>query len=207
MATLFGDTGIGWYGSAKEFVIYDPARRSPRGKLARSLRDHKHRAADKSPARSRFEYRFMKESAIRGLAEWLDERDEGLPIRSEDGDIRYYGIDHHRLHQVLAHKIRELEPEPILIGLGGPYKKGLPNLGLYQLKEHREMYDFIRATYSEREYAKIQRLVAELETRTACLNLLPLIWPKPRLRPELRQALLVQRKEMEVCQAVEEIRT
>jgi len=189
---VYTTTGIAWYGSDFELLIYAPAERLRRGKLKSLRREQK---TSETKGRVRSEFRFMTPRALVRLLAHFEASESGLPflVPCSDGSsrVRRFWLDHHRLHRVLA-------TEMYLLGHGGVVladtatAKGLwRHFALLHLAAHPESLAEVQRT-SRRTFRQVEQELTHVKVQTKDVELVKLAYPGPRISALLRQRILRQ---------------
>lgn len=190
----FGATGIGWYGSRMQVVMYEPAKNPGRSRLAR--RERAKRVA-LPPGVVRLEVRFMTaETVARAMAELqasagtIPASVPHLPCLAtrEKGTagIAHVPITNHELHrQLMREVLRFVGGRSLRI----PEGKGnlLRRLGLRFLAENPEYMVEVDESYSRPRASQVRREVAALQFKNAATDIIGLAWPGPRSMRSVRR--------------------
>lgn len=195
-ATLFDDSGVAYYGSKFEFVVYRTDKRPPRGKLKAGMRHQKF--ARKRPWRLRCELRFMNPIALAELVQHLEPDPHGLPVGirvTPDGKIEVHRvrIDYQRLHRVLATHVDSLGAQ--LPDLDGKRATQAVFRAYVLAKLGTEMPDLWAAAVSrlsERQVRTIRIDVVGQRLRMQGIRLVDLIWKRHRISADLHWKLAQQ---------------
>ncbi len=186
-------TGISWYGSDFDLLIYDPAERARRGKQKSLRRGQKTSPANRE--RVRFEFRFKTPKALLRLLAHFEASDSGLPffVPCSDGTsrVRRFWLDHHRLHRVLATEMYLLGHGGVVLADTATAKGQLRHFALLHLAAHPESLAEVQRT-SRRTFRQVEQELTQVKVQTKDVDLVQLAYPGPRISALLRQRFFRQ---------------
>jgi len=197
-ATVFEGSGIAFYGANSDAIVYDTAKRPPRGKLSRSLRDQVFAAVSSQTAR--FEFRFKTPRAIQRLLEGMRTADRGLPFMVGSGinrRVRAFHVDYHFLHNKLATqavRFGQWDAPRSAAGNRGASAALIALLGQFG-DCNPIMYAVAEGFFKPDTWRKKLRAVGQLQARLCRRSVVDIAWARPRPSPELRKRLLQQQEE------------
>ncbi len=188
---VYSDCGVAWYGKDYALLIYDPGQRLPRGRLKNSLSRSKFCTG---PKRVRVELRFQGPRAIKQLLKHFGQDSRGLPflVSGSDGEprVQRFGLDHHRLHQILATELRGLGDGLRTRTVTGNQVSLIRRLAHAHLIEHPEKWAEVESECSPRTVRKLKQETTALEIDEKDINLVERAWNRPRVNPRLRHRLV-----------------
>lgn len=188
-ADAYGSTGLGWYGSRMDIVLYSLESKIRRSRLTRSLTGKRLRLLK---GVARLEVRYKNAEAVgRALKEMRGRtrrRSTSAPVLPclvprEGGSVELAEIPftNHELHRQVAREVLRLA--------GGrsiklPSGEGdlIRRFGIKHVAENPELMAEVEATYCSKTTAKIRRSVAALHLQDAETGLVRLAWPCPQGR-------------------------
>ena len=199
---VFGESSIGWYGTDYDLILYDPSERPPRGKPRAALKDKRFRPGAN---RVRAELRFKTPRALKRLISHFGPDERGLPFLASctggASTVQSYGLDHHRLQQVLATELDALGRGSTRTMKGGKMKP-VTRLCFERLEEHPERWAEMKLGYEDRRYRQFRQEFTAWRMVTKVINIVNSGWSRPREHPwikaqrlkTLQRNVLAQRK-------------
>lgn len=181
---VYEETGMAFYGKDFDLLIYDPAARHPRGKLRQSLEG---KAFAPGPNRVRAEFRFKTLRAIKRMLSSFALDYRGLPFMASRSDgteaVYCFGLDHHRLHQILATELNGLGPGGTTRGVDATSMNLLRRFGFLYLEEHPEKWAEMKAVLKGRTLRRLRREFAALQIEERKIDLVQAAWSCARVDP------------------------
>ncbi len=196
-ATVFEGSGIAFFGSNHDLVIYATDRRPRRGKLRNALKGAVFRGR---PRVLRAEFRFKTPVAIARLVEDLDQSETGLPFLVSRGDgsseVTCLRVDYHLLHRKLAtelSRLRDVRFADEWLGRSGSVRFMIETLAA-DGDANPALWERAAQCFRDRRLREVRKLVGELQLRSRGRDTIELIWRVPRTSAALLKRIDRQRK-------------
>lgn len=193
-ATCYCESGLAFFGKDFELVIYDPSKRQPQGKLRRALLG---RRFSNQPGRVRVELRFKNPQAIqRRLLPHVGLDYRGLPFLDSNSEgteaVHRFGLDHHRLHQILADELTSLGRGRRPTGRAATPQELMRHLAFRQLAQDPGAWAEVRRVFSPRGYRRRRQEFTGFQIETKEIDIVRAAWSRPRKHPSIKKERLVR---------------